>query len=85
MAFSAQVAGRGVRVNAVMPGLVESRDFGWTSEEWESREREYPLGRGKPRDIGEAIRYLVSPAARWVSGTALQIHGGHQRGGLVSL
>ena len=83
VAFSAQVADRGVRVNAVMPGLVESRDFGWTSEEWESRERAYPLGRGKPRDIGEAVRYLVSPAARWVSGTALQIHGGHQRGGLV--
>ncbi len=60
MAFSAQVADRGVRVNAVMPGLVESRDFGWTPEEWASREREYPLGRGKPRDIGEAIRYLVS-------------------------
>ena len=85
VAFSAQVADRGVRVNAVMPGLVESRDFGWTPEEWEAREREYPLGRGKPRDIGEAIRYLVSPAARWVSGTALQIHGGHQRGGLVWL
>ncbi len=85
VAFSAQVADRGVRVNAVMPGLVESRDFGWTSEEWEAKEREYPLGRGKPRDVGEAIRYLVSPAARWVSGTALQIHGGHQRGGLLWL
>ena len=83
VAFSAQVADKGVRVNAVMPGLVESRDFGWTAEVWEAREREYPLGRGKPQDVGEAIRYLVSPAARWVSGTALQIHGGHQRGGLV--
>ncbi len=85
VAFSVQVADRGVRVNAVMPGLVESRDFGWTPEQWEAAEREYPLGRGKPRDIGEAIRYLVSPAARWVSGTALQIHGGHQRGGLFEI
>ena len=83
VALSAQVADRGVRVNAVMPGLVESRDFGWTPEEWEANERAYPLGRGKPRDIGEAIRYLVSPASRWVSGMALQIHGGHQTGGLV--
>ena len=78
VAFSAQVADQGVRVNAVMPGLIESRDFGWTPEEWEAREAEYPLGRGKPRDIGEAIRYLVSPAARWVSGTSLRVHGGHQ-------
>ena len=77
VAFSVQVADRGVRVNAIMPGLVESRDFGWTPEQWEAAEAEYPLGRGKPQDIGEAVRYLVSPAARWVSGTALQVYGGH--------
>ena len=79
MAFSAQVADRGVRVNAVMPGLVESRDFGWSPEERASRERQYPLGLGTPRDVAEAVRYLASPAARWVSGTALQITGGYQR------
>ena len=77
VALSVQVADRGVRVNAIMPGLIDSRDFGWTPEEWEAREAEYPLGRGQPRDIGEAVRYLVSPAARWVSGTALQVYGGH--------
>ena len=77
VAFSVQVADRGVRVNAIMPGLIHSRDFGWSPEEWEEREAEYPLGRGQPTDIGEAVRYLVSPAARWVSGTALQVYGGH--------
>ena len=77
VAFSVQVADKGVRVNAIMPGLVHSRDFGWSPEEWEAREAEYPLGRGQPTDIGEAVRYLVSPAARWVSGTALQVYGGH--------
>jgi 3-oxoacyl-[acyl-carrier protein] reductase len=80
VAFSAQVADRGVRVNAVMPGLVESRDFGWTPAQRAARAAEYPLGLGTPRDIGEAVRYLVSPAARWVSGTALHISGGYQRG-----
>ena len=77
VALSVQVADKGVRVNAVMPGLIDSRDFGWTPEEWDAREAEYPLGRGQPQDIGEAVRYLVSPAARWVSGTALQVYGGH--------
>ena len=81
VAFSAQVADRGVRVNAVMPGLVESRDFGWSAEERLARTREYPLGLGAPSDIGEAVLYLVSPAARWVSGTALQVTGGYQRPG----
>src|SRR5439155_2548404 len=72
VAFSAQVADRGVRVNAVMPSLVESRDFGWSAEERAARIQEYPLGIGAPSDIGEAVLYLVSSAARWVSGTALQ-------------
>lgn len=80
VAFSAQVADRGVRVNAIMPGLVESRDFGWTPEQRAARAAEYPLGLGTPRDIGEAVRYLVSPASRWVSGTALHMSGGYQRG-----
>ena len=83
VAFSAQVADRGVRVNAIMPGSVISRDFGWSEEERAARERDIPLGFGTPDDIGGAVRYLVSPAARWVSGMALQIHGGGQRGGLV--
>ena len=52
------------------------RDFGWTAEERAAREAETPLGFGMPRDIGGAVRYLVGPSARWVPGTALQIHGG---------
>ena len=79
--FSAQVADKGVRVNAIMPGLVHSRDFGWSPEEWAARERQYPLGMGQPRDIGQAVLYLVSPLARWVSGTALQVTGGYQLNG----
>jgi 3-oxoacyl-[acyl-carrier protein] reductase len=79
VAFSAQVAEKGVRVNAVMPGLVESRDFGWSPETRAARTQEYPLGLGTPRDIGEAVLYLVSPGSRWVSGTALQVTGGYQR------
>ncbi len=76
--FSAQVSDHGIRVNAIMPSLVESRDFGWTPEEAAERRAQYPLGTGTPKDIGEAVRYLVSPAARWVSGTALQLTGGYQ-------
>ena len=76
VALSAQVAERGVRVNAIMPGPILSRDFGYSAEEQAARERAIPLGWGMPRDIGGAVRYLVGPSARWVSGAALQIHGG---------
>ena len=79
--MSAQVADRGVRVNAIMPALIESQDFGWTPEERAARIAEYPLGIGSPRDVGQAPIYLVSPASRWVSGTALHVTGGYQRTG----
>ena len=79
--FSAQVAERGVRVNAIMPALVESRDFGWSPEELAARARQYPLGLGQPRDIGQAVLYLVSPLSSWVSGTALHVTGGYQQSG----
>ena len=80
MAFSAQVADRGIRVNAVLPGMVHSRDFGWSEKEWAVKLQEYALGVGTPWDIGQAVRYLVSPAARWVTGTAYYIHGGYDKG-----
>ena len=81
IAASAQVAPKGVRVNAIMPALVESRDFGWTPEERAAQIKPYPLGIGQPRDIGQAVLYLVSPASRWVTGTALHITGGYERSG----
>ena len=78
LAFSAQVAERGVRVNTILPGMVLTWDRGYTPEELAERERTVPLGFGNPRDVGELIRYLVSPAARWVSGTVVDLHGaGH--------
>lgn len=81
--FAEQVTDRGIRVNAILPSLVESRDFGWTPEIRKERIREYPLGLGTPKDVGEAVLYLVSPAARWVSGTSLHLTGGTQRGSSV--
>ena len=78
-AFNTQVAGKGVRVNAILPSLIISRDFGWSPEKMMERRKDYPLGFGEPRDIGEAVRYLASPAARWVSGTELRVTGGNQR------
>jgi 3-oxoacyl-[acyl-carrier protein] reductase len=83
VAVAEQVTERGVRVNAILPSLVESRDFGWTPEVREERTRAYPLGLGTPRDVGQGVLYLVSPAARWVSGTSLHLSGGIQQGSSV--
>ena len=83
VAFAEQVTELGIRVNAVLPSLVESRDFGWSPAVREERIREFPLGLGTPKDVGEAVLYLVSPSARWVSGTSLHLTGGTQRGSSV--
>ena len=45
-----------------------------------AKARDYPLGVGTPRDIADAVLYLSSPAARWVSGTYLYMNGGLQKG-----
>ncbi|MFI6938146.1 SDR family oxidoreductase [Streptomyces sp. NPDC050418] len=67
-----------VRVNAVSPGLVrtEMARFVWEGAEQRLGES-LPLGRiGEPEDIAEAVHWLVSDAARWVTGTDLLVDGG---------
>ena len=80
MNLSIQVADKGIRVVALMPGAIDSREPGWSEERKAEILVEYPLGIGTPRDIGEMIRHLASPASKWVSGTAVQLTGGYQRG-----
>ena len=80
MEFALQGADHGIRVVALMPGAIDSREPGWSEERKAEILVEYPLGIGTPTDIGEMIRHLASPASRWVSGTAVQLTGGYQRG-----
>jgi NAD(P)-dependent dehydrogenase (short-subunit alcohol dehydrogenase family) len=40
-------------------------------------ERKHPLGLGEPLDVAYAVNYLLSPAARWVTGTSLVVDGGY--------
>ncbi len=80
-ALSAEVAGDGVRVNAIAPGWIESPMLRKALTGDEARERKIlartPMGRfGDPTDIGWAAVYLASPAARFVSGTLLPVDGG---------
>jgi len=69
---------QGIRVNAVSPGLVERDGL---QDEWpEGVERwqyKAPLGRlGLPNDVADAVLFLLSPAARWISGANLVVDGG---------
>jgi NAD(P)-dependent dehydrogenase (short-subunit alcohol dehydrogenase family) len=67
-----------VRVNAIAPGVVRTKlsELLWRGKEDEVNAAT-PLGRiGEPDDIGQAIAFLVSDAASWITGHTLVIDGG---------
>ncbi|GAA2416386.1 SDR family oxidoreductase [Actinomadura vinacea] len=70
------LAARGIRVNAVAPGPVQT---GWMDEDLLAQVTEIvPMGRaGEPGDIADAVVYLASHQARWITGQVLQVAGGH--------
>lgn len=75
-----ELGDRGIRVNAVSPGLVETPLVtGLTSIPVIQSDftDNTPLGRnGQPSDVAEAVLYLASDASSWVTGEVLDINGG---------
>lgn len=74
------LAAKGIRVNAVCPGVIETHIFDSgviSSEQLEENKKQYPLKRfGKPEDVAYGIIYLLSDASSWVTGSDLLIDGG---------
>lgn len=72
---------RGIRVNAVNPGLIDTqvaRDVVSGSEEaYAGIAKNVPIGRaGRPEEIASAVLWLCSPGASYVIGHALTVDGG---------
>lgn len=70
----------GIRVNLVAPGLIRTRmtDKGRTNADFEKRLlKSVPMQRwGRPEDIADAIVFLASPAASYITGQSIAIDGG---------
>ncbi|MGH7940553.1 MAG: SDR family NAD(P)-dependent oxidoreductase [Limisphaerales bacterium] len=79
--LATEVSPRGVRVNAIAPGWIESEMMLKALKGDPERSKKI-LGRtpmncfGTPRDVGMAATYLCSPAARFVTGIFLPVDGG---------
>ncbi len=80
--MSLELAKRGIRVNTVSPGVVESP---MSANAFYSRSQEstdkiielHPLGLGKPEDVSYLCTFLLSDASRWITGTNIVIDGGY--------
>jgi len=73
-----EFARRGIRVNCVAPGLIDSEGLRENAPDLRRRyEKHAPLGRvGQPVDVADAVLFFASEASRWITGQVLVVDGG---------
>jgi NAD(P)-dependent dehydrogenase (short-subunit alcohol dehydrogenase family) len=83
-AAGAEYASRGIRVNAVLPGIIRTPMIARLSEDerfaamFGKLKERHPIGRfGEPSEIGEAVKWLLSDAASFMNGAAMACDGGY--------
>jgi 3-oxoacyl-[acyl-carrier protein] reductase len=77
-ALAQEVASRGITVNMVAPGFIDTPMTAGLTEAQQTKLRDaIPLGRmGAPADVAAAVVYLASDEAAWVTGATLHVNGG---------
>ena len=73
-----EYASRMVTVNAVAPGFIDTAmTQGLSADVKDTLQKQIPLGRlGQPADIAEAVRFLASDEAGYITGQVLHVNGG---------
>ncbi|GAB3902974.1 SDR family NAD(P)-dependent oxidoreductase [Mucilaginibacter boryungensis] len=79
--IATETAAQGIRANSISPGIVitpmtEQSINVSTDRSMDDKEKEYPLGYGKPEDVSALAVYLLSNASKWMTGSNLIIDGG---------
>jgi 3-oxoacyl-[acyl-carrier protein] reductase len=77
-ALAREVASRGITVNAVAPGFIETEmTQGLSAQAKADLVRQIPLGRwGTPQDVADCVSFLVSSRASYITGQVIQVNGG---------
>jgi NAD(P)-dependent dehydrogenase (short-subunit alcohol dehydrogenase family) len=76
-----EVGREGVTINAVAPGLMRSALYHQAQDEVAAAVAAIPVGRiGEAPDIGEAVAWLASEEASWVTGQVVHVNGGAYQG-----
>ncbi len=73
-----EVAARGITANAIAPGFIDTEMTQRLEEDWKQQlKKQIPLGYfGSPRDVAEAVAFLASEEARYITGQVLSVDGG---------
>lgn len=80
-ALSMELVSKGIRVNCVAPGFIQTNMMGENSFRFDENYMEtlnklHPMGLGKAEDIANGIAFLLSDMSSWMTGAVLNIDGG---------
>lgn len=82
--LAAEYANKKLRFNCICPGYVDTPMLDVVKRLYKTEEEfvlsiasKHPLGLGSPEDVASAVIYLFSDAARWVTGSVLNVDGGY--------
>jgi len=81
-AMALELAKKNIRVNCVLPGVVETEMSNEMFQRLSEKSKKeiidmHPLGLGIPEDIANTSAFLLSDAARWITGSNLIVDGGY--------
>jgi 3-oxoacyl-[acyl-carrier protein] reductase len=77
MSVARELVDRGIRVNGVAPGFISTPMANAVGAAAGTMAEQIPMGRfGLPEDVADAVEYLVSERARYVTGACLDVNGG---------
>ena len=76
-----EIASKKMRSNVLLPALVKTHMFEETKvaageANFAEYEKQYPLGFGEPEDVANAVCFLLSDEAKWITGSELKMDGG---------